>query len=84
MEDCKYTEIGGLYVKKAGGGWKIINNDAEANELVRGLTDGAYLDLYIDTVVDKAIEPTKQMQPHVIIRPRTSFFEGKILFLKIV
>ncbi|KAL8156186.1 hypothetical protein AgCh_001332 [Apium graveolens] len=40
MEDCKYTEIGGLYVKKAGGGWKIISNDAEANELVKGLADG--------------------------------------------
>ncbi|KAL8121111.1 hypothetical protein AgCh_018032 [Apium graveolens] len=82
MEDCKYTEIGGLYVKKAGGGWKIISNDAEANELVKGLADGAYLDLYIDTVIDKAIEPTKQMQPHVIIRPLTSFFEGQELQLK--
>ncbi|KAL8116579.1 hypothetical protein AgCh_022926 [Apium graveolens] len=72
MEDCKYTEIGGLYVKKAGGDWKMISNDAEANELVKRLADGAYLDLYIDTVVDKAIESIKQMQPYVIIRPRTS------------
>ena len=78
LEDCKYTEIGGLYVKKSGGGWRLISNDAEANELLKGLTDGAYLDLYIDTTIDQAIEPSKQMQPHVITRPRTSFFEGKM------
>ncbi|KAL8103041.1 hypothetical protein AgCh_027540 [Apium graveolens] len=75
MEDCKYNEIGGLYVKKAEGGWIIISNDAEANELVKGSVDGAYLDLYIDTVIDKAIEPTKQMQPHVLVVEKSGLRE---------
>lgn len=76
-EAAGYAEIGGVYVKKAGGGWKLVSNDAEACELGNGLKDGSMLDLYIDTVVDKAIQPVKQLQPHVIVRPRTSFFEGK-------
>ena len=75
-DDVGYTEIGGIYVKKQGGGWKLVSSDADVGELVKGLLDGCHLDFYIDTVVDKAIEPVKQMQPHVIMRPRTSFFEG--------
>lgn len=74
-----YTEIGGIYAKKVGGGWRLISNDADVTDLVNGLKEGSTLDLYIDTVVDKAIEPVKQLQPHVQIRPRTSFFEGNIL-----
>lgn len=76
-DDVGYTEIGGVYVKKPGGGWKLLSNDVEVMELANGLKEGSMLDLYIDTIVDKAIEPAEQMQPHVIIRPRTSFFEGK-------
>lgn len=77
-DDVGYTEIGGVYVKKGGGGWKILSNDADVTGLVQDLKDGSFLDLYIDTVVDKAIEPANQMQPHVIIRARSNYFEGKI------
>lgn len=77
-DDVGYTEIGGVYVKKGGVGWKIVSNDADVIGLVDGLKDGSSLDLYIDTVVDKGIEPANQMQPHVIIRPRTQYFEGKM------
>ena len=75
-DDVGYTEIGGIYVKKQGGGWKLVSSDADVGELVEGLLDGCHLDFYIDTIMDKAIEPVKEMQPHVIMRPRTSFFEG--------
>ena len=75
-DDLGYTEIGGIYVKKQGGGWKLVSSDADVGELVEGLLDGCHLDFYIDTIMDKAIEPVKEMQPHVIMRPRTSFFEG--------
>ncbi|KAK1352558.1 hypothetical protein POM88_053255 [Heracleum sosnowskyi] len=80
--DVGYTEIGGVYVKKGGCGWKIVNTDADMTGLVDRLTDGSSLDLYIDTVVDKAIEPANQIQPHVIIRPRTQYFEGPNFQLK--
>lgn len=76
VKEVGYTEIGGVYVRK--GGWKLLSNDMDLVGLVEGVKDGYFLDLYIDNIVDKAIEPTKQMQPHVIIRPRTSYFEGKI------
>lgn len=61
------------YVKKVGRGWKIVINNIDANELVKGLTNDACLDLYNNTIIDKAIEPVKQMQSHGIIRPRISF-----------
>lgn len=76
-DDVGYTEIGGVYIKKAGGGWKLLDSDKLVCELVNALPQGSVLDLYIDTVVDKAIEPAEQLQPHVIVRPRTTFFEGK-------
>ncbi|KAK1373229.1 hypothetical protein POM88_029422 [Heracleum sosnowskyi] len=56
--------------------------DADVTGLVDRLTDGSSLDLYIDTVIDKAIEPANQIQPHVIIRPRTQYFEGPNFQLK--
>ncbi|KAL8107919.1 hypothetical protein AgCh_024355 [Apium graveolens] len=74
-DNVGYTEIGGVYVKKVGGGWKLLDNDKDICELVNSLSQGSVLDLYIDTVVDKAIEPDKQLQPHVIIRSRTSFLK---------
>lgn len=75
-DDLGYNEIGGVYVKKQGGGWKLIDTDADAIRLGQGMSNGSYLDLYVDTVIDKSIEPLRQTQPHVIVRPRTSFFEG--------
>lgn len=82
-DDVGYTEIGGVYVKKGdGSGWKLLSNDADLCGLVEGLKEGSFLDLYIDNVVDKAIEPAKKVQPHVIVRPRTTYFEGKDFQLK--
>ncbi|KAL8156723.1 hypothetical protein AgCh_001720 [Apium graveolens] len=81
-EDVGYTEIGGVYVKKVGDGWKLLDNDKDVCELVNSLPQGLVLDLYIDTVVNKAIEPAKQLQPHVIIKPRTSFFEADDIQVK--
>lgn len=66
-EDLGYTEIGGVYAKKDGGGWKLISTDADAVSLGEAVDGGSYLDLYVDTVVDKSIEPAPQTQPHVII-----------------
>lgn len=77
-DDVGYTEFGGIYVKKEEGGWKLLLTDKDVTDLVTNLKEGSFLDIYIDTVVDKSIEPTNQIQPHVIIRPRTRYFEGKI------
>ena len=78
-DDLGYTEIGEIYVKKQGGGWKIVSSDADISEILQGILEGCLLDFYIDNVVDKAIEPAKQMQPHVIIRPRPNFNEGSYI-----
>ncbi|KAL8094214.1 hypothetical protein AgCh_035917 [Apium graveolens] len=46
------------------------------------MKNGYFIDIYVDRVVDKAIDPASQTQPHVIVRPRTSFFEGVDFQLK--
>ncbi|XP_074349901.1 uncharacterized protein LOC141689497 [Apium graveolens] len=81
-DNIGYSEIGGVYVKKQSGGWKLIVTNAEAISLGEGMKNDYFLDLYIDRVVEKAIEPASQTQPHVIVRPRTSFFEGVDFQLK--
>ncbi|KAL8121437.1 hypothetical protein AgCh_018240 [Apium graveolens] len=65
-DNLGYSEIGGIYVKKQSGGWKLIATDAEAISLGEGMKNGYFLYLYVDTVVNKAIEPASQAQPHVI------------------
>ena len=73
-DDLKYSEIGGIYTSK--GGWKLCGNDADLSELVKGVKVGDHMDFYIDNVVDNTIEPMKQMQPHVVMRPRPNLFGG--------
>lgn len=76
-DDLQYTEIGGIYMRNGEkGGWKLVTNDADLSELVKGVNSGGNLDFYIDNVVDTAIEPLKQMQPHVIMRPRQNLVTG--------
>lgn len=77
-EDLQYSEIGGIYVKKSveSGGWQMVGNDAELDVVVDKVKSGDHVDLYVDTVVDSKTEPLKQMQPHVVIRPRKSIYAG--------
>ncbi|KAL8155631.1 hypothetical protein AgCh_000866 [Apium graveolens] len=81
-DNLGYSEIGGVYVKKQSGGCQLIDTDAKAISLGEGMKNGSFLDLCIDTVVDKAIEPASQTQPHVIVRPRKRSFEGVDFQLK--
>lgn len=74
-DDLKYTEIGGVYVKNVLTGWKLIDNDRDLQEFVNHV-EGESLDFYVDHIIDKKVEPKAQMQPHVIVRPRTQYFEG--------
>lgn len=70
-DELEYTEIGGVYSWKGPmSGWKLVTNDADLCELMQIKNNGDYIDFYVDTVVDDKIEPMKQMQPHVIVRPR--------------
>ena len=74
-DDLKYSEIGGVYVYEGKPwGWKLLSNDADLSAVGQGLNN--FTDFYIDNVVDPTIEPIKQMQPHVIIRPRQGVFAG--------
>ncbi|KAL1826636.1 hypothetical protein ACET3Z_005048 [Daucus carota] len=75
-DDLKYSEIGGVYVYEGKPwGWKLLSNDADLSAVGQGLNN--FIDFYIDNVVDPTIEPIKQMQPHVIIRPRQGVFAAK-------
>lgn len=79
--DLEYSEIGGIYVSKGKkGGWNLVSNDADLSAVVKGVKDGDQVDFYLDNVVDNNIEPIKQMQPHVIIRPRQELFAGIYMY----
>lgn len=59
-EDLKYTEIGGIYIKKENsGGWKLLSDDKDLTEYTDGFKNGDTIDFYIDNNVDKEIEPLK-------------------------
>ena len=75
VDKLKYMEIGGVYVKKVPTSWKLIANDRDLIEYTKTV-EGDNLYFYVDNVVDKSIEPMAHMQPHVIIRQRTKYFEG--------
>lgn len=77
VKDLNYTEIGGIYVKGEDGGWKLVSDDAAVGECIKQKMVDGELDLFVDCIVDKEIAPMKQMQPHVIVRPRTSIFQAK-------
>lgn len=73
----KLNEIGGVYAKEGKhGGWKLLRTDLDIIQEIEKCNDGEEVKLYVDTVVDPAIEPLCEMQPHVIVRPRKSLFEG--------
>ncbi|XP_074347484.1 uncharacterized protein LOC141686343 [Apium graveolens] len=68
-----YKEIGGIYVQKEenSDGWELITDDTASNEYT--FKSGASeLDLFIDCDVDKNMLAMRQMQPHVIVRPKRS------------
>lgn len=68
VKELKYDEIGGIYVtKENNNGWKLLMDDRGVGEYIKGKS---VLDFYIDCNVDERIPPMKQMQPHVIVRPR--------------
>lgn len=76
VKDLKYNEIGGIYVSKGkNGGWKLVTDDQGVGEYIKGKSE---FDFYIDCNVDKGIPPMKQMQPHVIVRPRASPLKAKV------
>lgn len=72
VKDMNYTEIGGVYVNNDG--WKLLEDDKTVGEHTKGKSE---VDFYIDANVDKDIPALKQMQPHVIVRPRSSPFKAK-------
>lgn len=76
-DDLKYSEIGGIYVKDKLGDWKLVKNDSDLFTLVGEIKSGDHIHFYMDNIVDNNIEPMKQMQPHVVIRPRPNILEGK-------
>ncbi|KAL1823166.1 hypothetical protein ACET3Z_004987 [Daucus carota] len=74
-DDLGYSEIGGIYTRKEG--WKLCSNDADLSEFDKLAKNGDYLDFYIDNMVDNKVQPLKQMQPHVVMRPRPNIFTAK-------
>ncbi|KAL8156034.1 hypothetical protein AgCh_001200 [Apium graveolens] len=69
IKKLNYKDIGGLYVN--GRGWTLVTDDQGVTEATRDKSDVSF---YIDNTVDKSIPPMKQMQPFVIVRPRSSPF----------
>ncbi|XP_063937382.1 uncharacterized protein LOC108203821 [Daucus carota subsp. sativus] len=68
VKELGYAEIGGVYVRKEKG-WELVTKDADINVCILE-SKTSELDLFVDCDVDKGIEPAKQMQPHVIVRPK--------------
>lgn len=68
-----YIEIGGIYVRKEenSDGWELITDDAGLNEYTRA-SNASELDLFLYCDVDRNIKAVRQMQPHVIVRPKKS------------
>lgn len=76
-DDLEYSEIGGVYVSTGKlGNWKLVTNDSDLSPLVEKADCGDHLDFYVDNVIDINVEPAKQMQPHVVIRPRHNLLAG--------
>lgn len=75
-DGLNYSEIGGVYVSHKSGEWKLLSKDSDLMPLIEDALDGQVLEFYIDNVVDTNVQPMKQMQPHVIVRPRKNFVAG--------
>lgn len=75
-DDLKYSEIGGVYVKKGEPAeWKLLETDLDVSRLVNTISNGGHVDVYVDNIIDKRIEPVKT-QPHVLVRPRQNICAG--------
>ncbi|KAL8134557.1 hypothetical protein AgCh_009539 [Apium graveolens] len=81
-DDHHYSVIGGIYIQDKLGDWKLVTNDSDMFTLIGEVSSGDHIQFYMDNIVDNKIEPVKQMQPHVIMRPRHNILEGtpSILF----
>ncbi|KAL8107028.1 hypothetical protein AgCh_023727 [Apium graveolens] len=66
-----YKEFGGIYVRKEenNDGWELITDDAVLNEYTIK-SKASKLDLFINCDVDNNVPTMRQMQPHVIVRPK--------------
>lgn len=79
MKDyLKLTEIGGIYIPKGKGGWHLLSRDEEIFELVKNCKNGE-LEFYVDTTIDKSVEPIKQ--PFVVVRPRKNLIQGIFIYM---
>ncbi|KAL6518137.1 hypothetical protein OROMI_033838 [Orobanche minor] len=68
VKELGYAEIGGVYVRNEKG-WQLVAKDVDICVCVMtGQT--SEFDFFIECDVDKGIEPMKQMQPHVTVRPK--------------
>lgn len=67
VKEMKYKEIGGIFVNNDG--WKLVSDDQTLRQFTQEKTE---LDFYIECTVNKAIPAVKQVQPHVVVRPRSS------------
>ena len=72
----RYTEVGGVYMSKGKAGWELLTDDKDLIGLLEACKDGEEIEFFVDTIVDKEIEPMTQMQPHVVVRPRKNIIGG--------
>lgn len=76
-DDLQYSEIGGVYIETGKlFKWKLVTCDSDLSSLIEKTGDGEYIDFYVDNVIDNDVQPIKQMQPHVVIRPRHNLLQG--------
>ncbi|GET04311.1 uncharacterized protein LOC108207459 [Rhizophagus clarus] len=79
-DDLQYSEIGGVYIETGKlFKWKLVTCDSDLSSLIEKTGDGEYIDFYVDNVIDNDVQPIKQMQPHVVIRPRHNLLQAKKL-----
>ncbi|KAL8131414.1 hypothetical protein AgCh_007374 [Apium graveolens] len=71
-----FCKIGGVYTIDDTG-WKLLTRDKELLEIVDGCENDGEIQLYVDTVVDKEVEPSVEMQPWVIVRPRKNIMKAR-------
>lgn len=77
VKELKYDEIGGIYVQNGDNeGWTLMTDDRSLFKHMYEIKRSE-VDYFIDCDADKGIAPMKQMQPHVIVRPRSSLFKAK-------
>ncbi|GET04312.1 uncharacterized protein LOC108203842 [Rhizophagus clarus] len=77
-DDLQYSEIGGVYIETGKlFKWKLVTCDSDLSSLIEKTGDGEYIDFYVDNVIDNDVQPIKQMQPHVVIRPRHNLLQAK-------